>query len=104
MAESTKASMDSLRANLREFVVRNFLFGKSDDLADDTSFLEQGIIDSTGVLELVSHLEERYGIQVEDNELNPDNLDSIVAIAEYVSRKTGASAAELSSSGAGGSG
>ena len=79
--------MDTLKTEIRAFVVKNFLFGKEDGLADDTSFLEQGIVDSTGVLELVAHLQERYGIKVEDSELIPDNLDSIATIAEFVTRK-----------------
>ena len=56
-------------------------------LGDDTSFLEEGIIDSTGVLELVAHLQEHYGITVEDSELTPDNLDSINSISEFIGRK-----------------
>jgi acyl carrier protein len=68
-------------------VVGNFLFGSEEGLADDTSFLDAGIVDSTGVLELVAHLEQRYGINVDDGELIPDNLDSITAIAGFVTRK-----------------
>ena len=56
---------DELKTEVRAFIVQNFLFGVEEDLGDDTSFLDRGILDSTGVLELVAHIEEHYGIQVE---------------------------------------
>ena len=77
----------AITREVRGFIVANFLLGKEGALSDDSSFLEEGIIDSTGVLELVSHLEETYGIEITDDELNPDNLDSINKIALYLSRK-----------------
>lgn len=72
---------------VRGFVVSNFLLGKGDTFSNDASFLEQEIIDSTGILELVSYLEETYGIEITDEELNPENLDSINKIGAYLSRK-----------------
>lgn len=72
---------------VRAFVVSNFLLGKGDALTDDASFLDLGIIDSTGMLELVSYLEQTYEIEITDDELNPDNLDSISKIGEYLSKK-----------------
>lgn len=77
-----------MRDKIKAFIVENFLFGKDDGLEDDTSFLEEGIIDSTGILELVSFLEEEYGIAVEDEELIPENLDSIDNVTKYLERKT----------------
>ena len=82
--------MSELKQKIRNFVVENFLFGQADGLADDSSFLEQGIVDSTGVLELVAHLEKHHGIKVRDEELIPDNFDSINAIAAYLERKQSA--------------
>jgi acyl carrier protein len=80
--------MQAIARDLRTFVVDNFLFGQGDaDLSDDDSFLERGIIDSTGVLELVGFLEETYGIKVEDDELVPANLDSIRNATAFVARK-----------------
>lgn len=79
-----------IRQELREFVVKSFLFGQDQQLSDDASFLEAGIVDSTGVLELVAHLEGRYGIKVADEELIPDNLDSIEALARFIERKRAA--------------
>lgn len=75
-------------SELRDFVVTNFLFGKGDDLSDDESLLDNGVIDSTGVLELVSYLQERYDIHIEDDEIVPANLDSIHNLVDFVGRKT----------------
>lgn len=73
---------------IHSFILENFLFGDSGNgLKDTDSFLENGIIDSTGVLELVSFLEEKFGIEVEDEELIPENLDSIVNVAAYLEKK-----------------
>jgi acyl carrier protein len=71
---------------LRSFVVENFLFGK-DGLTDEQSFLDTGIIDSTGVLQLVAFLERTYGIEIQDDELVPENLDSIRSISGYLRSK-----------------
>ena len=76
-----------VKDKIREFVVENFLFGKDDGLKDDTSFLDEGIIDSTGILELVSFLEEEFDIAVEDEELIPENLDSIANVTAYLEKK-----------------
>jgi acyl carrier protein len=73
---------------IRDFVVSNFLFGVAGALQDDTSFLETGIIDSTGVLEMIMHLETTYAIKVEPEETIPANFDSIAMIAQFLERKT----------------
>ena len=79
--------MSELKTQIRDFIIENFLFGNANGLKDDTSFLEEGIIDSTGVLELVTFLEENFAIQVEDEELIPENLDSIDNVTGYLERK-----------------
>lgn len=79
--------MDSIKKEIKEFIIENFLFGNANGLQDDTSFLEEGIIDSTGVLELVTFMEENYDIQVNDDELIPENLDSINNVTSYLERK-----------------
>jgi acyl carrier protein len=79
--------MSDIRNRIREFIVENFLFGNEDGVKDDSSFLDEGIIDSTGILELVSFLEEEYSISVEDEELVPENLDSINNVVAYLERK-----------------
>lgn len=77
-------------AEVRAYIVDRFLFGQGGDrLRDSDSFLERGLIDSTGILEVVMFLEQRYGIKVTDDELVPDNLDSISRIAAFVARKQG---------------
>ena len=77
------------RQQIRQFIVDNFMMGRNPaDLTDTGSLLELGIIDSTGVLELVGFLEQQFGVTVEDDELVPDNLDSVSNLASYVSRKT----------------
>jgi acyl carrier protein len=72
---------------IRNFILENFLFGHANGLKDSDSFLEFGIIDSTGILELVAFVGETYGIVVEDEDMIPDNLDSIDRVAAYVRRK-----------------
>lgn len=80
--------MPSIAGEVRQFVVESFLFGKQETkLSDDDSFLESGVIDSTGILELVMFLEERYLFRVGDADLIPENLDSISRVARYVARK-----------------
>lgn len=76
-------------AEIRRFIADRFLFGDDRKLGDDDSLLEAGIVDSTGVLELINHLEERYGIKVSDDELVPENLDTIAGIAAFLARKAG---------------
>ncbi len=72
----------------REFIAANFLaHGDDGKFANDASLLGEGLIDSTGILELVSHLETKYAIQVLDEEMTADNLDSVVKIAEFVRSK-----------------
>ena len=76
-----------VKEKIRKFIVENFLFGNDDGLKDDSSFLDEGIIDSTGILELVSFLEEEFLISVEDEELIPENLDSIANVTAYLEKK-----------------
>ena len=73
---------------IRRFIEDNFLFREDrDGLSAEESLLDAGLIDSTGILELVAYLESDFGITIEDAEIVPDNLDSIRAIASYVRRK-----------------
>ncbi len=74
-----------MRQELRQFVIDNFLFGKNgDSFTDGDSFLEKGIIDSTGVLELVAFLQSKYGMTIQDQDLVPENLDSIENLVRFV--------------------
>ena len=74
---------------VRQFIVENFLFGRTEGLEDGQSFLDSGLIDSTGILQLVSFLETTYGLQINDDEMVPDNLDSIDKIAGFLHVKLG---------------
>ncbi len=79
--------MEGIKKELRAFLSENFIFAKRTDYSDDSPFFEMGILDSTGMLELLAFLEGRYGIALEDSELVPENLESINAVAQCVQRK-----------------
>lgn len=79
-----------IKTRLREFILKNFYVADPNELADTTSLLDRGIVDSTGVLELTSFLEDAFKISVADEELVPDNLDSLAKIEAYVARKLAA--------------
>ena len=74
---------------IKDFVVSNFLFGDAGTLKNDTSFLSSGIIDSTGMLEMIMFLENTYDIKIDPAEMIPDNLDSIDRIVQFLGRKKG---------------
>ena len=78
--------MDKTKEKIRKFMIENFLFGEDTDLKDDTSFLEEGIIDSTGVLELIEFLEEEFNIQIDDEDLIPENLDSLNNLEQFIAK------------------
>ena len=79
--------MNDIGRDLRQFVRESFLFGQEITFSDDESFLELGLIDSTGVLELVAFLEGEYQVRVEDDELVPENLDSIGSLVRFIESK-----------------
>jgi acyl carrier protein len=82
--------------SVRRFIAENFLFREEiESLPEDASFLEAGIIDSTGVLELVCFLESSFDIEIADDEMLPENLDSIRAVTAYVQRKVAPRQAQL---------
>jgi len=76
-----------LKKQVRDFVTANFYVADPKSLEDRTSLLDQGIIDSTGVLEVIMFIESTFGVTVEDSEMLPENLDSIERIAAFVARK-----------------
>ncbi|MDA8326881.1 MAG: acyl carrier protein [Nitrospiraceae bacterium] len=79
-----------IRTDIRDFLIENFLYGQDGGrLKEDVSLLETGLIDSTGILELVSFIEDKYGVTVNDNELVPDNFDSINKLAHFILKKIG---------------
>jgi acyl carrier protein len=72
---------------LRDFIISNFLFGDASLLKDDISFLNSGIIDSTGMLELIMFIEQKYQLKIQDEEMVPENLDSVNNIVQFLTRK-----------------
>jgi acyl carrier protein len=81
--------MNEVMGQIREYIDANlFVEGGHASLRDEDSFLEKGIIDSTGVLELVNWMETTFGFEVGDQELVPENLDSIRRLADFIARKT----------------
>ena len=77
----------TVREQVREFITTNFYVPDPNVIEDTTSFLDGGIIDSTGVLEVVTFIESEFGISVEDTEMLPENLDSVGNIVAFVERK-----------------
>jgi acyl carrier protein len=82
----------SYQESVREFIVENFLFGDEEGLENESSFFETGVVDSTGILEIVSFIEEEFEVKVEDEELIPENFSSVVTIDQYLQRKLNGSA------------
>jgi acyl carrier protein len=82
-----REKLNDISAQIKNFIIDNFMFGDGGGLEEGTSFLDSGIIDSTGILELVTFLEETFKIKVEDEELVPENLGSVSAIAGYLKIK-----------------
>jgi acyl carrier protein len=82
--------LTTLKLEIRSFIAENFLYGVEDaGLKDSASFLANGLIDSTGVLELVSFVEDKYGVVVKDDELVPANFDSVDNLANFILKKAG---------------
>jgi len=79
--------MSEVKEKIRTFIVENYLFGDDEGLEESTSFLDEGIIDSTGILELIDFISEEFDITVEDEELIPENLDSIINVTNFISKK-----------------
>ena len=80
----------SILQDIRSYIVDNILFGDGERLDEDTSFRESGVLDSTGFLELITFAEEKFGIQVDDSEVVPENFDTVRKMSEYVERKLNA--------------
>lgn len=81
--------MESIKKQLRQYIADNLLFSDNGlALADEESFLDSGIVDSLGVLELATFVEDSFDIEVPDEEVIPDNFDSISKLTAYIGRKT----------------
>lgn len=77
----------TVQQQVRQFIIENFYVANPSELADDASLIQGGWVDSTGMLELISFLEEQYAIRIADTEMIPENLDGIARIAAFVDRK-----------------
>jgi acyl carrier protein len=78
----------TIESSIKEFIAKNLLFSDGGFLYSDTaSFLEEGIVDSVGVMELVSFVEESFGIMVDDLDVTPDNFDSVEKLSTYIQSK-----------------
>lgn len=77
-----------VRSEVRKYILENFLFGyKEDELFDNASFLEIGVLDSMGIMELVAYLQREYGISVSDEEITPENLNSVDCVTKFLLKK-----------------
>ncbi len=78
-----------IKEKIRGYVLENYLFTNDQDaLGDNDSFLEKGIIDSTGILEIIYFLEDEFGVTMTDDEMTPENLDSVTRIVAFVESKS----------------
>jgi acyl carrier protein len=84
--------MQQIEQKVRQFIVDNYFFGKDErGFSDDDSFLDKGVLDSMGILTLVSFIQQEYAIQIDDQELVPDNWDSVRRVAQFVHKKRNSS-------------
>jgi acyl carrier protein len=81
---------EQIQEEVREFLINNFIFDSSVQLGTEASLMENGVVDSTGILEVIMWVEQNFGIHVEDSEVLPENFDSIGNISRYAERKIGA--------------
>jgi len=87
MAQINELTEVDIKNKIRGFIKNNFLLGNDSNLKEDDSFMGKGIVDSTGILEVVSFVEETFGFKVADEELLPENLDSINNLTVFISNK-----------------
>lgn len=76
-----------IESKIKEFILKNLYFAEDNTLDDDASFLETGVVDSTGVMELVAFVQSQFGLNVEPQEIVVENFDSISKVARFVHRK-----------------
>lgn len=77
-------------AIIKNFIVENFLYGEDNGFTNDASLLDFGIVDSTGILQIITYVEKEFGIRVGDDEVLPENFDSIIKICTYIGKKQSA--------------
>ena len=83
-----EAALEQITQNIRNFLLENYLFGYSDnEISNDTSFLEFGILDSFGIIELIAFIENEFGIEISYSEILPENLDSVNCVSRLIYKK-----------------
>ena len=83
----TAPTSNPVAQRVRRFIAENFFVSDPSLLADDASLITEGVVDSTGLLEVIAFLESEYGISVLDQEMVPDNLETVGRISAFVERK-----------------
>jgi acyl carrier protein len=87
MQQEQQTNIQQTRQQIRQYILENLMFSNdTSQLPDDVSLLDRGIIDSTGVLEVVMFIEQTFGVKVRDSDLLPENFDSVAKIADFVTR------------------
>ena len=87
--ENSRSGQMSAAVKIRNYILENYLFTDDQNaLRDDDSFLDKGILDSTGILEMIYFLEEQFGIKIDDVEMVPENLDSVDNLISFIARKS----------------
>ena len=81
--------MEGIKEPIREYIIQNFLFGDTETVfSDSDSFMENGILDSTGILDIILFIENTYNIKIDDDEIVPDNLDSLDNLEKFITMKS----------------
>jgi acyl carrier protein len=87
-------TLEQILQRIRAFIFDNYLFGYNEnEFADDASFLDYGVMDSLGIMELIAFIEKEFSVEITDDEIVPDNLDSVSRVGRFVAQKTRALAA-----------
>ncbi|HKK20648.1 MAG TPA: acyl carrier protein [candidate division Zixibacteria bacterium] len=87
--DTKRMDKDTVRQEIRNFIVETFLFGADASMLEDSdSFMQNGVVDSTGILEVTGFIEEKYSIQIENEEMTPANLDSVDNLVNFIARKS----------------
>ena len=88
MAQIKPLNIEDISNQIRQFIINNYLFGNEKDMVEkNDSFLENGVIDSTGILELIEFIEQTFNIEVKNDELVPENFDSLNNVSNYLLKK-----------------
>jgi acyl carrier protein len=83
-----KVALEEVSQSIRNYLFENFLYGyDGNELSNDESFLEFGVLDSTGIIELITFIESEFDIEIEDTEIIPENLDSVNCVSRFVYKK-----------------